>query len=119
MAERSAHHEACDTAGRPQSIQARRDLTRGQLPMVAILTCSDSRVVPEQVFDLDTGDAFVVRDPKIGTQWLYTPMRVWRFGGFQAIRPPVRVKRSRFAAGGAGWNRLLCGRDQADAAAQA
>jgi hypothetical protein len=31
--------------------------------MVVILTCSNSRVAPEQVFDLDTGDAFVVRQP--------------------------------------------------------
>ncbi len=33
----------------------------GQAPFVAILTCSDSRVVPEKLFNLSLGDAFVVR----------------------------------------------------------
>ncbi len=36
-------------------------LARGQQPFVAILSCSDSRVVPERVFNLSLGDAFVVR----------------------------------------------------------
>lgn len=35
----------------------------GQAPGVAVLTCSDARVVPEKVFDLAIGDAFVVRIP--------------------------------------------------------
>lgn len=35
----------------------------GQAPGVAVLTCSDSRVVPEKVFDLSLGEAFVVRIP--------------------------------------------------------
>ena len=30
-------------------------------PFVAILTCSDPRVVPEKIFNLSLGDAFVVR----------------------------------------------------------
>ena len=33
----------------------------GQHPSLAILTCSDSRVVPEKIFNLSIGDAFVVR----------------------------------------------------------
>lgn len=37
--------------------------TDGQAPQVAVLTCSDSRVVPEKVFDLSLGEAFVVRVP--------------------------------------------------------
>jgi carbonic anhydrase len=35
----------------------------GQAPRVAVLTCSDARVVPERVFDLPLGEAFVVRMP--------------------------------------------------------
>jgi len=35
----------------------------GQAPGVAVLTCSDSRVVPEKVFDFSPGEAFVVRVP--------------------------------------------------------
>ncbi len=36
-------------------------LSKGQQPFVAILSCSDSRVVPEKIFNLSIGDAFVVR----------------------------------------------------------
>ena len=36
-------------------------LSKGQQPFVAILSCSDSRVVPERIFNLNLGDAFVVR----------------------------------------------------------
>ncbi len=38
-----------------------KKLAGGQQPFIAILTCSDSRVVPERIFGLDLGDAFVVR----------------------------------------------------------
>lgn len=34
----------------------------GQFPFATVLTCSDSRVAPEIIFDLDIGDLFVVRD---------------------------------------------------------
>lgn len=37
------------------------NLSKGQQPWIAILTCSDSRVVPERIFNLSIGDAFVVR----------------------------------------------------------
>ena len=33
----------------------------GQKPLVSILSCSDSRVPPEEVFDVGVGDLFVVR----------------------------------------------------------
>ena len=41
----------------------RRALTsgQGQHPLAAILTCSDSRVPPEIVFDQGLGDIFVIR----------------------------------------------------------
>jgi carbonic anhydrase len=34
----------------------------GQRPFAAILTCSDSRVPPELIFDVGIGELFVVRD---------------------------------------------------------
>lgn len=34
----------------------------GQKPFAAILTCSDSRVPPELIFDVGIGELFVVRD---------------------------------------------------------
>jgi carbonic anhydrase len=39
----------------------RRELVRGQRPFAAVLGCSDSRVVPELIFDAGLGDLFVVR----------------------------------------------------------
>jgi carbonic anhydrase len=39
----------------------RKELTKGQHPQAAILSCSDSRVPPEYVFDQQLGDVFVVR----------------------------------------------------------
>lgn len=33
----------------------------GQNPKIAVLTCSDSRVIPETIFDKSIGDLFVVR----------------------------------------------------------
>jgi carbonic anhydrase len=39
----------------------RKALTETQHPQVAVLSCSDSRVPPELVFDVGLGDLFVVR----------------------------------------------------------
>lgn len=39
----------------------RREISSGQHPFAAVLTCSDSRVVPEILFDQGLGDLFVVR----------------------------------------------------------
>lgn len=41
--------------------ESRRGLLRSQQPFAAILTCSDSRVPPELLFDQGLGDLFVVR----------------------------------------------------------
>ena len=39
----------------------RKDLAKGQRPFAVILTCSDSRLAPEHIFDQGLGDIFVVR----------------------------------------------------------
>lgn len=69
-----------------QSQWRRRDISAGQHPFAAILSCSDSRVPPEIVFDRGLGDLFTVRtaghvldDTVIGTieygvQHCHTPV---------------------------------------------
>ena len=42
-------------------VPLRQSLAKGQQPKVAVLTCSDSRVSPEILFDKNLGDLFVVR----------------------------------------------------------
>jgi len=42
-------------------VQLRRSLVKAQHPKVIVLTCSDSRVPPELLFDKSLGDLFVVR----------------------------------------------------------
>ncbi|RJQ53232.1 MAG: carbonic anhydrase [Actinobacteria bacterium] len=39
----------------------RKELVEGQKPFACVVTCSDSRVPPELVFDVGLGDIFVVR----------------------------------------------------------
>jgi carbonic anhydrase len=51
-------------AGKPRSyalVPLRRKLASGQSPNVIVLSCSDSRVSPEVIFDQNLGDLFVVR----------------------------------------------------------
>jgi carbonic anhydrase len=51
-------------AGKPRPralVPLRRELARGQYPLVTVLGCSDSRVSPSLVFDQTVGDLFEVR----------------------------------------------------------
>lgn len=52
-------------SGKPvmKDLVARRaELASGQKPFAIILTCSDSRVAPEHIFDTGLGDIFVIRN---------------------------------------------------------
>ncbi len=44
-----------------QDVATRESLRAGQRPLAAVLSCSDSRVPPEIVFDMGLGDLFCVR----------------------------------------------------------
>lgn len=51
-----------DTPQRPRADQERRSaLEGGQSPFAIILSCADSRVAPELIFDQGLGDLFVIR----------------------------------------------------------
>lgn len=47
--------------GQLQDASRRNEVTNGQSPYAIILSCADSRVVPELVFDTGIGELFVVR----------------------------------------------------------
>lgn len=44
-----------------QSAARRTELAKGQKPFAVVVTCSDSRVPPEIIFDQGLGDLFVIR----------------------------------------------------------
>jgi len=44
-----------------QDSSRRKAVTGGQNPFAVILTCSDSRIVPELIFDTGIGELFVIR----------------------------------------------------------
>ncbi|MFA5803086.1 MAG: carbonic anhydrase [Melioribacteraceae bacterium] len=44
-----------------QSAERRTEVAKGQKPFAVIVTCSDSRVPPEIIFDQGLGDLFVIR----------------------------------------------------------
>jgi len=45
-----------------QTLDRLRDLQQGQHPFAVIISCSDSRVPPELIFDQGLGDLFVIRN---------------------------------------------------------
>jgi carbonic anhydrase len=55
------HHVKAQYTHPHQSGARRQELARGQQPHAVILTCADSRVPPEIVFDRGLGDLFVIR----------------------------------------------------------
>jgi carbonic anhydrase len=62
LMEGNARFVSGNTIHPDQSIVDRRaELVTSQHPFVVIVTCSDSRVPPEIVFDQGLGDIFVVR----------------------------------------------------------
>jgi carbonic anhydrase len=51
-----------DTAQQPLADEARsEEVSGGQKPFAVVLTCSDSRGVPELIFDQGVGDLYVIR----------------------------------------------------------
>ncbi len=56
-----AFREGPDSQPSPQSLPISAPLAKAQYPEAVIITCSDSRVAPEILFDVGVGDLFVVR----------------------------------------------------------
>jgi carbonic anhydrase len=66
----------------------RQELTKGQSPFATVLSCSDSRVAPELIFDQGLGDIFIVRvagnvvekttlgSIEYGVEHLHTPLLI-------------------------------------------
>jgi carbonic anhydrase len=50
-----------DIASEGMNSEERGGLVSGQEPYAIILSCADSRVVPEAIFDADLGEIFVIR----------------------------------------------------------
>ena len=50
-----------DLAKKDLGDSKRKELTKGQKPFAIVITCSDSRVPPELLFDQGLGDIFVIR----------------------------------------------------------
>ncbi len=57
----NARFVADKTMGEGRSGPRRAELTQGQAPWAIVLSCADSRVAPELLFDTGLGDLFVVR----------------------------------------------------------
>jgi len=60
---KSGNNNFCNNSsqGKRRDGNRRKELVEGQSPFAIILSCSDSRVVPELIFDAGLGELFVVR----------------------------------------------------------
>ena len=79
---------SCEPAQKDVCDNRRQELTKGQHPFATVLSCSDSRVSPEILFDEGLGDVFIVRDAgnivdpttlgsiEYGAEHLHTPLLV-------------------------------------------
>jgi carbonic anhydrase len=81
-----------------QTTERRNELAKTQHPFAAIVSCSDSRVPPEVVFDQGLGDLFVVRvagnvinDEGLGTR-LILVLGHQRCGAVDAARETIAAK---------------------------
>ena len=61
LQEGNLHFIADKLDGKLQNSSRRNELVSGQHPSAIILSCSDSRVVPEFAFDTGLGELFVIR----------------------------------------------------------
>ncbi|MFT6746765.1 MAG: carbonic anhydrase [Glaciecola sp.] len=61
LKEGNARFVADNLEGKLQDSARRNELTGGQAPYAIVLSCADSRVVPEQAFDAGLGELFTVR----------------------------------------------------------
>src|SRR5438445_9912297 len=61
LKEGNARFAADETAAKNRDGKRRAELAKGQRPFAVILTCADSRVAPELIFDQGLGDLFVLR----------------------------------------------------------
>ncbi|MFC1514080.1 carbonic anhydrase [candidate division KSB1 bacterium] len=51
-----------DTPAHPkQNSERRKEISEAQYPIATVLTCSDSRITPELIFDVGLGELFVIR----------------------------------------------------------
>jgi len=61
LKEGNARYSADNLQHNLQDSSRRTELTKGQQPHTIVLSCADSRVVPELAFDCGLGELFVVR----------------------------------------------------------